>query len=343
MDNGERVSGRPPITFVQSRGSSLGGRHKDKRERIHETMCDLQLAIDGAKEQSRRLERFEQAQQTNATLARACSIFLRKMVIGDRKDKPQTRLLDNEICSSSGLTFDRLRKIPPSRRALDLLKLEATGGEMQFTKLNDTTSQPEAVFTIPFAPLRCKISIEWPLPGTASWNEAPTRENPWKVRPEELFETNSPAPMNCNDWLGQQLVMFDNKGIRLKEVIRTIANYEGAHALYVARFSRTQDEKDTDLSKHPEVHILNNVKIMGVKYTHIIVIECALYLYKKLVANRGFATPEGAEYIPITVIRNKTPENSFPSAQNFLAYDGSVACSFGGRGTLISHRIRAVK
>ena len=342
MDSGERASATPPITFVPSRGSSLGGRHKDKRERIHETMCDLQLAIDGAKGQSVRLERYEQFQQTNATFARARSIFLRKMVIGDKKDKPQTRLLDDEICRSWGLTFDRLRPIPPSRKTLDFFTLRVTGGGMQLTKLNDDTLQPEAVYKIPLTPLQCKISIEWPLPGTASWNEAPTRENPWKVRPEELFDTNSRSAMNCNDWLGQQLVMFDNKGITLKEVIRTIANFEGAHALNADRLMRTQDEKDTEASKNPEVHILNNVKICGFKYTHIIVMECALYLYKKLIGNKEIATPEGAEYIPITVIRNKTPEDSFPSAQDFLAYDGTVACSFGEHGTVISHRIRAV-
>lgn len=125
-------------------------------------------------------------------------------------------------------------------------------------------------------------------------------------------------------------------------MIRTIANFEGAHALNADRLMRTQDEKDTEPSKNPEVHILNNVKICGFKYTHIIVMECALYLYKKLIGNKEIATPEGAEYIPITVIRNKTPEDSFPSAQDFLAYDGTVACSFGEHGTVISHRIRAV-
>ena len=341
MENGEKVSGSPPITFVETRGSQLGGRPKDKKERIHEAMCDLQLAIDGAKGQSGRLKRFEQYQQTHATLARACSVFLRKMVLGDKKDKPQTRLLDDDVCCSLGLTFHSLRKIPPHRKTLDITQ-EVTGGEMKLAKLNDTTSQSEGVFVIPVAPQKCTISIDWPLPGTASWNENPTREKPWRIHPEELFDTNSRSAMNCIDWLGQQLVMFDNKGITLKEVIRTIANFEGAHALNASRFMRTQDEKDTEVSKNPEVHILNNVRICGFKYTHIVVMECAFYLYKKLVDNKEFEEPEGAAYIPILGVWNKTSEDNIPSAQKVLAYDGGFALSLGEREIVTSHRIRGV-
>ena len=196
MENGEKVTGAPPITFVETRGSQLGGRHKDKKERIFETMCDLQLAIDGAIVQLGRSQGFEQFQQTWATLARACSIFLRKMVIGDRKDKPQTRLLDDEICRSLELTFDRLRKLPPRRRTLDIFSFDVSRGGVRVIQKNATTLEPEAVYNIPLAPLRCKISIEWPLPGTASWNENPTREKPWQVRPDELFDTNSSPAMS---------------------------------------------------------------------------------------------------------------------------------------------------
>ena len=342
MENGEKVSGPPPITFVQTRGSQLFGRHKDKRERIHETMCDLQLAIDGAIAQLGRSERGEQFQQTWATFARACSIFLRKMVIGDKKEKPQTRLLDDEICRSLELTFDRLRKIPPRRRTLDIFTLEVSRGGMRITKKNDITLQPEAVYNIPLTPLHCKISTEWPLPGTASWNDNPTQEKPWQVSPEQLFDTNSSDALDCDAWLGQQLVMFDDKGIALKEVIRTIANYEGAHALYAARLMRTEDERDSELSKNPEVHILNNVKIMGIKYTHIIVMECAIYLYDKLIDNDKISKPKGEKIIPTPCMLNESPEDIFSSVRKFLSYDGGHALSFGGRETLISHRIRAV-
>ena len=33
--------------------------------------------------------------------------------------------------------------------------------------------------------------------------------------------------MDCDHWLGQQVVRFDNRGISLREIIQTVVNYEG--------------------------------------------------------------------------------------------------------------------
>ena len=52
------------------------------------------------------------------------------------------------------------------------------------------------------------------------------------------------------------------------------------------RLLRTENEKDTDPSRNPELHILNNIKIHGLKFNHIVVIETALYLYRKRSAGR---------------------------------------------------------
>lgn len=126
-----------PIEFEKTRGSSVAGRYKDKRERIYEAMCDLKLAIDGIGIQLSQSENPDQFQQTSAAFARACSIFLRKMVLGDRDD-PKTRLLDDEIAQSLDLRFERLRRISPNRIPLEIIwKLD--GGDAQFTKLDDNT------------------------------------------------------------------------------------------------------------------------------------------------------------------------------------------------------------
>ena len=106
----------------------------------------------------------------------------------------------------------------------------------------------------------------------------PSRERVWTISPEELFELDGKKKLDCNGWLGQQLVMFDQRGITLKDVIRMVATFEGAHSINVSRLLQSTDQKTKGPFRHPERHILDNVTIFGMKYTHIVVIECALYL-----------------------------------------------------------------
>lgn len=220
------------IKFVPSRGSPVTGRNKEKAERTCEALCDLQLAIDGTAAQLARGEAFDQLQQSAAALARACSIFLRKTVVGDRNARA-TRLLDDDICQSLDLAFSRLRRIPTDRRRQLTITSGFDGGHILVEKLDEETLTPQSVQEIAVGPQRLDLSVEWPLPGTATWTETPTADAPWRVRPEELFDTGS-VDLDCDAWLGQQLVMFDNRGVSLKEAIRTVANYEGAHSMNVA-------------------------------------------------------------------------------------------------------------
>ena len=341
-DNERGEVSESPIKFVKTRGSRVTGHYKEKGERIHEAMCDLQLAIDGTRIQLSQSENPNQFRQTSAAFARACSIFLRKMVLGDR-DNSKTRLLDDEIVQSLDLRFEKLRRISPNRRPLEITPLDGYGGGIQLTRLDDNTLQPQAVYNMPIAPLQFKISIEWPLPGVAGWTENPTRDKPWQVKAEELFDTHSNDTLSCDEWLGQQLVMFDNKGISLKDVIRTIVTYEGAHSTNVSRLLQTENEKDRRPAKNPERHILNNIKICGIKYNHLIVIETALYLYNKLIKNKGIKNPDGEIYSPIICLLPEPSGNVFFSSPKWLAYDGGIILSVGVKQQLISHRIRAVK
>ncbi len=341
MTNKKEVDSYSP-KFVKTRGSKVTGRYKDKRERIHEAMYDLKFTVDGVIAQLAQSDQFDQLPQSAAALARACSIFLRKMVLGDRGD-PKTRLLDDEISQSLDLRFEKLRRISPNRRLLEIIPLDVYSGMMQVTKLDDNTRQPQLVYNIPIAPQQFKISIEWPLPGVADWTEAPTQQKPWEIKAEELFDTHSTETLSCDRWLGQQLVMFDDKGISLKDVIRTVVTYEGAHSTNVSRLFLTENEKDRPPAKNPELHILNNIKICGIKYCHVIVIETALYLYKKLVKSKEIKNPEGEINLPIIGVSPESSGDVFSSSQKWLAFDGGIAFSFGDRPQLISHRIRAIK
>ena len=334
------------IQFIKTTGSQITGRDKDKLERIHEAMCDLQLAIDGFRTQQVQLDKLGLFQQSCAVFARVCSIFLRKMVIGDRGDR-KTRLLDDEIAKQLGLKFNKLKRISPDRRPL-AIEWNITGGGVQLTKLDDNTLQPEAVYKMPLTPIQFKLSIEWPLPGVASWTETPTRDKPWVVMPEELFDAHPSSELNCDQWLGQQVVMFDKRGITLKEVIRTIATHEGAHSTNVSRLLQTEDEanlksKKNSPAQNPELHILNNIKVFGIKYTHIIIIELTLYLYDKLIGSNEIEKPKGDIYLAKPCLFSDLPEDMFWNDVSWLTYDGGLILSFGVSKRLLSHKVRAVK
>lgn len=223
-DTREKNSVDPQVEFVRTKGSPITGRHKEKRERITEALCDLQLAIDGLRIRLSQSDDMSQLQQSCAALARACSIFLRKMVIGDR-NRREMRLLDDEVLRSLDFGFDGLLKISPNRRRT-LRIYRSFSGIVQMTKLDESSLVPEAVYRFPVAPHELKISIEWPLPGTFGWTETPTEKKPWEVSAEELFDTGSTRTLTCDEWLGQQLVMFDNRGISLKDVISTVVTYD---------------------------------------------------------------------------------------------------------------------
>ena len=214
---------------------------------------------------------------------------------------------------------------------------------IQLKKLDENTLSPQSVHNLPIAPIQLKISIEWPLPGTVSWTEQPTQQKPWQIKPEELFDTNSNDTLSCDNWLGQQLVMFDNKGLTFKDVIRTVVTYEGAHSTNVSRLMQGEHEKVSKPAKNPELHILNNIKIFGIKYFHIIVIESALYLYQKLLENKAIEKPKGEIYMATVCLCPNSSENVFSNHLSWLTFDGGIIPSFGFEKKLISHRIRAVK
>ena len=110
------------------------------------------------------------------------------------------------------------------------------------------------------------------------------------VSPDQLFQMNAASGLSCDDWLGQQVVLFDGKGISLKEMIRTVVNFEGSHSISVGRLSTIEGEVASRAAKNPAPHILNAVTVCGIRYAHLIVIECALYLYEKLLEERSIPT-----------------------------------------------------
>ena len=237
----EESSEKPGVRFLPAKGSVIGGIAKDKTARITDAMADLKLGIDGLRSQLPSVCDGNQWAQALGPFARSCSVFLRKIVLGDR-DKRATRLLDNHVLGSIGLQFDRLRKIPSDERRVIQVGFGLAGGLLEMTRLVDQTRQPQATYRFSAGPQEVKISIEWPLPGAADWTGVPSDEAPWLVCADQLFQTSARSGLSCDEWLGQQVVLFDGKGISLKEMIRTVANFEGAHSIPVGRLAAVEGE-----------------------------------------------------------------------------------------------------
>ena len=326
------------VRFVRTKGTQVAGRHRDKAERIAETVWDLELACEGAFSLARRTERSDRG-RWGAALARACSIFLRKMVIGDWNDSA-TRLLDNSVVRTFGMDFDKLRRIPAERRTLEV-GVSTQGAMVAMQKLDEATGRPEATVSLPIAPHTLSIAIEWPLPGAASWTAAPTEDRPWTMAPGELFELEGKKKFDCSRWLGQQLVMFDQRGITLEDVIRTVATYDGAHSINVSRLLQAEVEQVKGPFRHPERHILDNVTVFGMKYTHMVVIECALYLYEML-ADGGHIERLGDEKWRLRPSFVTLEEDGFFSEKpDWLGFAGGLILAIGPAERSITHRIRA--
>ncbi len=332
----DRAGSEPPIEpirFVPTEGSPVYVGHRDRSERIREALTDLRLAIDGCASQS--TDRFS---DTAASLARHCSIFLRKMVLSDERSP---RLLDDDSWKIAQLGLSRIRKIAHNRQTLTLTPVDFAGGYVQATKLDEDTREPEVTHVVPIGSQRLSFDIEWPLTGMANWLIQPTPESPWEIVAEGLFELQSGQEFDCDQWLGQQLVVFDNRGITLKDVIRVTVNTEAAHSPPLERLMLPKGDKDKArfrVVRDREIHILSHITVCGVRYSHAIVIQAALYLYRELAGNKAFWQPEGG--VDIQVFRF-VPGDVFSPDQNWLGFDGGLTFSLKGGEQYVTHRVRA--
>lgn len=327
------------IEFVATTGTTLMRGSSDKQERIVDAMVDMHSAIAGCAVNLERIQGARQFQQSFSALARSSSIFLRKLVLGD-ENRRETRLLDDAVCEKTDIGFHRLRRIPKERRTLNVERV-IDFGFVRFEKLDDESREPVSVHEFPVGPQSLKLSIDWPVPGAADWDSIPTFDNPWQIRASQLFDLDSPSDLDCANWLGQQLVMFDNRGVSLRDVIRVTANIEGAHSINASRFAQVEGERVPRYVADQNTLFLSSVTFGGTHYNHVIVVEAALYLYEKLIDSKAFERPEGEVVLPTFCVFPETSDGLFAANPKWLGFDGGFMISIGGGGQTISHRIRA--
>ena len=329
------------VTFVPASGSVIGGMAKDKSGRITEVMQDIQLSIDGVRMQLAEKADGERWAAVVAAFARSCSVFLRKTVLGDF-GRRETRLLDDRLLNELGLRFHRLRKIPRDQRRRIQLGFGITSGMMAATKLDDKTLEPEKTYLLRAGPQSLEVAIEWPLPGAAGWSGPPSDERPWLLSPDQLFRADREPDMSCDEWLDQQVVLFDCNGISLREIIRTVVNFEGAHSINTSRLSTIEGEKPSPAAAKPAPHILNAVTLFGIRYAHLIVIESAMYLYDTLLDQDSIVRPKGEIY-SVKLGVECTRDQAESPQPDWIRFQGTMMMSFSNAPTVIRHEICAVK
>lgn len=344
-NSGEREQG---VRFVPTAGSVVGGVWREKTARITDAMADIQLGIDGLRSrlsdadsgiQGTGMHDADFGDNALASFARTCSVFLRKTVLGDF-GKRESRLLDDRVLGSIRLEFDRLRKIPEQTRREIEAGFGLAGGFMEITRLDDDMGAPQETHRFGAGPQQLRLLIEWPLPGAADWTGVPSEDAPWPVSADQLFETSAGSGLSCDEWLGQQVVVFDQKGISLKKLIQTVATFEGAHSIDVGRLARIEGEAASKAMSDPNPHILNAITFFGIRYAHLIVIESALYLYGKLLETDAIKRPRGDTYM-VTPAFSCSPEEAESSRPGWVQFRGAMMLSFSGAQSVVQHRIRA--
>lgn len=241
------------------------------------------------------------------------------------------------MLESLQLRLQPLRKIPPGQRRTICTGFGVGGGFMELTKLDEPRPGPAPMYRFPVAP----HAVEWPLPGAADWTGVPSDGDPWLLTAGQLFETDSKRMLGCDEWLGQQVVLFDGRPISLKDVFRTVVTYEGAHAINVARLAEIDGHKPFKPATEPALHLLNNITLFGIRPAHVIVIESALYLYERLLDEPSIQRPQGGIYM-LTPGFSCAADQAGSSRPNWLRFDGTMIMSFSSKPRLTRHTMRPV-
>ena len=335
MTSPEDKINQQAFKWTAMEGIGVMARDRDRPDVIRDAMIDLKTVIDGCLAQAPSRDMFD-------TLARQCSIFLRKMALGDERNPP---LLDAETCKAAGLVFHKLRAVRGERQIQVVVQNKIVSSKMRATLTDPETGELLGDMALQSDdPWEFRIDTEWPLPGIVDWVGLPTQETPWSISPKGLFDLRTGLDHDCSRWLGQQMVMFDNRAVALGNVIRAVVNAEGAHAPLVVPLMRPEDSgtrATPDTIKNPGAYILLCVVTCGITYAHVIAIESGLYLYL-LLAQSGLVEPfKDADSVPEFLLT--APEAGSPPGQIPLRFEGSILLPSRIRpgGQEISHLIRA--
>ena len=329
MKNHEHETNQEAFALTPMEGLGIMVGPGDRAEIIRQIMVDLKITIDDCTVQTPSKDMLD-------SLARQCSIFLRKMAIGDGRNPP---LLDSETCKGAGIQFHKLQAVRGERQSLPVAQLTVSSSKTHLTLTHPETGELLGDTTYGFNdPWEFSIHADWPLPGIVEWVGSPTSEIPWTIGPEGLFDLTTTIGQDCSKWLNQQLVLFDNQSVTLGKAIRALINAEGAHAPVTVSLMRPQDSNargTPDSIRNPGAYILLSMVTGVCTYSHLIAIETGLYLFL-LVAQSGLVEQfKDIDSIPSFQI---TKCDDIP-----LGFEGNITLPLNIKpgGQQVSHTIRA--
>ena len=148
--------------------------HGDTREEIREVVSDLRMMIDGYDA----LPAASKNGNAIESLARHCSVFLRKMALGDERN---SRLLSDDICKEAGLSLGRIRKVPPERETLAPIDVKLTKSRTHLTLRHPENNDLLGDETFFAEPWHFRIDVEWPLPGMVDWPKPTDSRKLWSL------------------------------------------------------------------------------------------------------------------------------------------------------------------
>ena len=335
MTTPENELNQQAFQLTAMEGVRIAARINDRPQVIRDAMVDLKAVIDGCLVQTPGRDMFD-------TLARQCSIFLRKIALGDGRNPP---LLNAETCKAAGLEFHKLRAVRGERQAQTVVQNKIIGSKMRAILTDPETAELLGEMSLQTDdPWEFRIDTEWPLPGIVDWVGLPTRENPWPISLEGLFDLRTSLGHDCSRWLGQLLVLFDNQTVTLGSVIRAVVNAEGAHAPLVVLLMRPDDSRTRatpDTIRNPGAYILLCVVTCGIPYAHVISIEAGLYLYLLLAQSGIVEDFKDVDSVP--EFRLTAPDADYPVGRMPLRFEGGISppvrIRTGGQEEI--HNIRA--
>ena len=334
MTENENEANPQAFQLVDMEGIGVMVGHSDRAEVIRNTMVDLKTTIDGCMVQTPSRDTFD-------TLARQCSIFLRKMAVGDDRNPP---LLDVETCRAAGIGFHKLRAVRGERQIETVVQNIVTDSKMHATLRHPETGEL-------LGEMSHKSTDPWEFninrlasPGNSGLGWIANARDSVGDKPGQLFDLKRSFGHDCSRWLDQQLVLFDNRSVTLGNAIRAVINAEGAHAPLMVPLMRPEEgtaKSTPDTIRNPGAYILLCVVTCGITYAHVIAIETGLYLYLVLAQSGLVEQFRDVDSVPAFLLT--APEADCPPGQTPLRFEGSIMLPSrirpGGQHT--SHRIKA--
>ena len=264
------------------------------------------------------------------SLARHCSVLLRKMALGDERN---SRLLSDDICKEAGLSLGRIRKVPPERETLAPIDVKLTKSRTHLTLRHLENNDLLGDETFFAGPWHFRIDVEWPLPGMVDWPSRLTQESCGVLAPEGLF--TSRTILSCADWVGQQLLVCGNRTLSLGDVIRLTANIDGAHSPVMAPRIPAGVERDIRADRAERENmlwVLSCIAVSGLRYTHVITTLAALHLYSALIECGLSGNPDNVGHIPLFMLSYR----NLPDLDcSVISFKGNTPLPIRGTGEII--------